>query len=53
MDVDRVGVKVVGLGVLNKNEVLNGGGVLFVNKYGKFLKMRVVYGNMFMVVVIL
>ena len=45
LDADRAGVKVVGLGALNKNEALNGGGALFVNKHGKSLKTRVVHGN--------
>jgi len=42
------GVKVIGLGALNKNEALNGGGKLFVDKYvDKFpnLRVRVVHGN--------
>lgn len=41
---DRMGVKVIGLGALNKNEALNGGGALFVEKH-KDLKVRVVHGN--------
>lgn len=40
------GVKVIGLGALNKNEALNGGGKLFVEKMGDSLKnTRVVHGN--------
>jgi hypothetical protein len=35
---------VVGLGALNKNEALNGGGQLFVDKHPE-LKVRVVHGN--------
>jgi hypothetical protein len=39
------GVKVIGLGALNKNEALNGGGKLFVDRLGKQLRVRVVHGN--------
>jgi WAX2 C-terminal domain/Fatty acid hydroxylase superfamily len=39
------GVKVIGLGALNKNEALNGGGKLFVDTLGDRLKVRVVHGN--------
>mmetsp|Transcript_58732 Transcript_58732/g.143667 ORF Transcript_58732/g.143667 Transcript_58732/m.143667 type:complete len:608 (-) Transcript_58732:612-2435(-) len=47
---DSSGVKVIGLGALNKNEALNGGGKLFVDKFdsneeGTKLKVRVVHGN--------
>ena len=45
LSADKSGVKVLGLGALNKNEALNGGGSLFVNKHGKHLKTRVVHGN--------
>lgn len=45
LSADKSGVKVLGLGALNKNEALNGGGALFVNKHGKHLKTRVVHGN--------
>jgi sterol desaturase/sphingolipid hydroxylase (fatty acid hydroxylase superfamily) len=45
LQADKSGVKVVGLGALNKNEALNGGGALFVKKHGKNLKTRVVHGN--------
>ena len=38
------GTKVVGLGALNKNEALNGGGQLFVDKHPN-LRVRVVHGN--------
>ncbi|KAL3532934.1 hypothetical protein ACH5RR_006455 [Cinchona calisaya] len=41
---DRLGVKVINLAALNKNEALNGGGTLFVNKHPN-LKVRVVHGN--------
>ncbi|GAA0158703.1 oxidase [Lithospermum erythrorhizon] len=41
---DRLGVKVISLAALNKNEGLNGGGTLFVNKHPN-LKVRVVHGN--------
>ncbi|KAG9143714.1 hypothetical protein Leryth_018886 [Lithospermum erythrorhizon] len=41
---DKLGVKVISLAALNKNEALNGGGTLFVNKHPT-LKVRVVHGN--------
>ncbi|XP_062163217.1 very-long-chain aldehyde decarbonylase CER3 [Alnus glutinosa] len=41
---DKLGVKVISLAALNKNEALNGGGTLFVNKHPN-LKVRVVHGN--------
>ncbi|KAG9142481.1 hypothetical protein Leryth_026191 [Lithospermum erythrorhizon] len=41
---DRLGVKVISLAALNKNEALNGGGTLFTNKHPD-LKVRVVHGN--------
>ncbi|KAK9213496.1 hypothetical protein WN943_002884 [Citrus x changshan-huyou] len=41
---DRLGVKVLSLAALNKNESLNGGGTLFVDKHPN-LKVRVVHGN--------
>lgn len=44
VEADKQGVKVFGLGALNKNEALNGGGALFV-KNNPHLKMRVVHGN--------
>ena len=44
MDADKAGVEVFGLGALNKNEALNGGGALFVKKHPN-LRMRVVHGN--------
>jgi len=43
-DADKAGVKVFGLGALNKNEALNGGGALFVKNHPD-LTMRVVHGN--------
>ncbi|GAB2245967.1 hypothetical protein Droror1_Dr00001460 [Drosera rotundifolia] len=49
---DRLGVKVLSLAALNKNESLNGGGVLFVNKHPN-LKVRVVHGNTLTAAVIL
>lgn len=44
LEADRMGVKVLTLGALNKNEALNGGGLLFVEKF-KDLKVRVCHGN--------
>jgi hypothetical protein len=44
VDADRAGVAVFGLGALNKNEALNGGGALFVKNHPE-LRMRVVHGN--------
>lgn len=41
---NKLGVKVISLAALNKNEGLNGGGILFINKYPN-LKVRVVHGN--------
>lgn len=49
---DRIGVKVISLAALNKNEALNGGGTLFVNKHPD-LKVRVVHGNTLTAAVIL
>ncbi|KAK3011872.1 hypothetical protein RJ639_010533 [Escallonia herrerae] len=49
---DRLGVKVISLAALNKNEALNGGGTLFVNKHPN-LKVRVVHGNTLTAAVIL
>nr|GMC75297.1 protein ECERIFERUM 3-like [Ipomoea batatas] len=49
---DRLGVKVISLAALNKNEGLNGGGTLFVNKHPD-LKVRVVHGNTLTAAVIL
>ncbi|KAK8515555.1 hypothetical protein V6N12_075593 [Hibiscus sabdariffa] len=49
---DRMGVKVISLAALNKNEALNGGGTLFVNKHPE-LKVRVVHGNTLTAAVIL
>ncbi|GAB2267477.1 Very-long-chain aldehyde decarbonylase cer3 [Dionaea muscipula] len=49
---DRLGVKVLSLAALNKNESLNGGGVLFVNKHPD-LKVRIVHGNTLTAAVIL
>ncbi|XVF34313.1 hypothetical protein REPUB_Repub18cG0049000 [Reevesia pubescens] len=49
---DRMGVKVISLAALNKNEALNGGGTLFVNKHPD-LKVRVVHGNTLTAAVIL
>ena len=44
MEADEAGVKVIGLGALNKNEALNGGGKLFVEN-NPDLNIRVVHGN--------
>ncbi|KAJ8767298.1 hypothetical protein K2173_017342 [Erythroxylum novogranatense] len=49
---DKLGVKVISLAALNKNEALNGGGTLFVNKLPD-LKVRVVHGNTLTAAVIL
>ncbi|XP_039854220.1 very-long-chain aldehyde decarbonylase GL1-1-like [Panicum virgatum] len=49
---DKMGVKVVGLGALNKNEALNGGGTLFVANHPG-LRVRVVHGNTLTAAVIL
>ncbi|XP_052175261.1 very-long-chain aldehyde decarbonylase CER3-like isoform X2 [Diospyros lotus] len=49
---DRLGVKVINLAALNKNESLNGGGKLFVNKHPD-LRVRVVHGNTLTAAVIL
>lgn len=49
---ERLGVKVISLAALNKNEALNGGGTLFVNKLPN-LKVRVVHGNTLTAAVIL
>ncbi|KAE8687153.1 Protein ECERIFERUM 3 [Hibiscus syriacus] len=49
---DRIGVKVISLAALNKNEALNGGGTLFVEKHPN-LKVRVVHGNTLTAAVIL
>ncbi|KAF8400443.1 hypothetical protein HHK36_013741 [Tetracentron sinense] len=49
---NRLGVKVISLAALNKNEALNGGGTLFVNKHPN-LRVRVVHGNTLTAAVIL
>ncbi|KAL5205901.1 hypothetical protein ABZP36_034110 [Zizania latifolia] len=49
---DEMGAKVVSLAALNKNEALNGGGTLFVNKHPG-LRVRVVHGNTLTAAVIL
>ncbi|CAK8534428.1 unnamed protein product [Lathyrus sativus] len=49
---DKIGVKVISLAALNKNESLNGGGKLFVDKYPN-LRVRVVHGNTLTAAVIL
>ncbi|KAK6151516.1 hypothetical protein DH2020_014151 [Rehmannia glutinosa] len=49
---NRLGVKVISLAALNKNEALNGGGTLFVDKHPN-LKVRVVHGNTLTAAVIL
>lgn len=52
LEADRKGVKVLTLGALNKNEAMNGGGLLFVNKH-RGLKVRVCHGNTLTTAVIL
>ncbi|XP_072963927.1 very-long-chain aldehyde decarbonylase GL1-2-like [Typha angustifolia] len=49
---DKMGVKVLSLAALNKNEALNGGGTLFVSKHPD-LRVRVVHGNTLTAAVIL
>ncbi|CAN7114825.1 unnamed protein product [Brassica rapa subsp. narinosa] len=49
---DKLGVKVISLAALNKNEALNGGGTLFFNKHPD-LRVRVVHGNTLTAAVIL
>ncbi|KAK6153840.1 hypothetical protein DH2020_013479 [Rehmannia glutinosa] len=49
---DKLGVKVISLAALNKNEGLNGGGLLFTTKHPN-LKVRVVHGNTLTAAVIL
>ncbi|XP_068652155.1 very-long-chain aldehyde decarbonylase GL1-1 [Aristolochia californica] len=49
---DRLGVKIISLAALNKNESLNGGGTLFVKKHPD-LRVRVVHGNTLTAAVIL
>ncbi|KAK2358882.1 Fatty acid hydroxylase superfamily [Trifolium repens] len=49
---DKMGVKVISLAALNKNESLNGGGKLFVDKHPN-LRVRVVHGNTLTAAVIL
>ncbi|CAN6482503.1 unnamed protein product [Victoria cruziana] len=52
LSADRLGVKVISLAALNKNEALNGGGTLFVQKHPN-LRVRVVHGNTLTAAVIL
>ncbi|KAI4294998.1 hypothetical protein MLD38_040726 [Melastoma candidum] len=52
LEADKLGVKVISLAALNKNEALNGGGTLFVNKHPN-LRVRVVHGNTLTAAVIL
>ncbi|XP_020091196.1 protein ECERIFERUM 3-like [Ananas comosus] len=49
---DKMGVKVLSLAALNKNEALNGGGMLFTSKH-QDLRVRVVHGNTLTAAVIL
>ncbi|KAL7139772.1 hypothetical protein ABFS83_09G075000 [Erythranthe nasuta] len=49
---DRIGVKVISLAALNKNEGLNGGGTRFTNKHPN-LRVRLVHGNTLTAAVIL
>ena len=44
LDANQAGVRVFGLGALNKNEALNGGGAQFLAKHPD-LKLRLVHGN--------
>ncbi|TVU09615.1 hypothetical protein EJB05_43099 [Eragrostis curvula] len=44
LSADKMGVKVIGLAGLNKNEALNGGGTLYVKKHPD-LRVRVSHGN--------
>ncbi|KAH9298094.1 hypothetical protein KI387_029776, partial [Taxus chinensis] len=52
LSADSLGVKVISLAALNKNECLNGGGTLFVEKHPN-LRVRVVHGNTLTAAVIL
>eukprot|EP01018_Ginkgo_biloba_P023734 Gb_23964 [translate_table: standard] len=52
LSADRMGVKVISLAALNKNEALNGGGTLFVQRLPN-LRVRVVHGNTLTAAVIL
>ncbi|KAJ8501302.1 hypothetical protein OPV22_011854 [Ensete ventricosum] len=49
---NKLGVKVLSLAALNKNESLNGGGTLFINKHPD-LRVRVVHGNTLTAAIIL
>ncbi|KAL8497317.1 hypothetical protein ACS0TY_020848 [Phlomoides rotata] len=49
---DKLGVEVISLAALNKNEALNGGGTLFIKKLPN-LRVRVVHGNTLTAAVIL
>ncbi|CAI5493910.1 unnamed protein product [Closterium sp. Naga37s-1] len=49
---DKQGVKVLALGALNKNESLNGGGKLFLDRHPN-LKVRLVHGNTLTAAIIL
>ncbi|KAH9330263.1 hypothetical protein KI387_002371, partial [Taxus chinensis] len=44
LSADKLGVKVISLAALNKNEALNGGGTLFVKRLPN-LRVKVVHGN--------
>ncbi|KAF9617351.1 hypothetical protein IFM89_036223 [Coptis chinensis] len=52
LSADRLGVKVISLAALNKNESLNGGGTLLVEKHPN-LRVRVTHGNTLTAAVIL
>lgn len=52
LEADRRGVKVLALGALNKNESLNGGGKLFLQR-NPDLKVRLVHGNTLTAAIIL
>ncbi|CAO2841702.1 unnamed protein product [Amaranthus hypochondriacus] len=51
LDADKMGVNVLSLAALNKNEALNGGGTLFVKHPN--LRVRIVHGNTLTAAVIL
>ncbi|XP_006845484.2 protein ECERIFERUM 3 [Amborella trichopoda] len=52
LSADKLGVKVISLAALNKNEALNGGGIIYVQKH-RNLKVKVVHGNTLTAAVIL
>ncbi|KAJ7533238.1 hypothetical protein O6H91_13G039100 [Diphasiastrum complanatum] len=52
LEAEKGGARVISLSALNKNESLNGGGTLFVNKH-KDLRIRIINGNTLTAAVIL